>query len=261
MTPAAIDQPRKLPRVTAYGEDLAFIHDDGFGMIARGAAETLLQTMRTAGPRDGLVVELACGSGISSRLIADAGYDVLGFDLSPAMIEMAAARVPEGRFEVCSLYDAAIPSCAAVTAIGEAFNYMFDERTGFESMSAVFARAFAALRPGGLLIFDVAHPGRGHPRMEQTSWTGAGWRVTSQVIEAPTGDRLRRKIVSHREIAGEERRREESHELALYGHEAVFAALREAGFIPRTLASYGGQYLFSAGHGGFLARKPLNAES
>lgn len=242
--------------VTAYGEDLAHIHDDGFGMIARGAAATLLEAMRTAGPRVGLVVELACGSGISSRLIADAGYEVLGFDLSPEMVELAAARVPEGRFTACSLYDAEFPRCAAVTAIGEAFNYRFDERASFDAMCEVFVLAYDTLEPGGLLLLDVAHPGRGHPRMEQTTYSGEGWRVTSQTVELPGDDRLLRQIVSHREIAGKERRGEEMHELALYGHEAVFAALKAAGFAPRMLASYGAEYLFSAGHGGFLARKP-----
>lgn len=181
---------------------------------------------------------------------------MLGFDLSPEMIELAAARVPEGRFTACSLYGAELPPCAAVIAIGEAFNYLFDERAGFAAMCEVFARAYDALEPGGLLLFDVAHPGRGRPRMEQITYAGDDWRVTSKTSESPGGERLRRQIVSHREIAGEQRRGEELHELALYGHEAVFAALKAAGFAPRTLASYGCEYLFSAGHGGFLARKP-----
>lgn len=243
--------------VTAYGADLAHIHDDGFGMIARGAAATLLEAMRDGGPDGGLVVELACGSGISSRSLVDAGCEVLGFDLSPEMIKLASARVPEGRFETRSLYDAAIPPCAAVTAIGEAFNYRFDERAGFDAMLAVLARAYESLEPGGLLLMDVANPGRARPRMEAITYAGDGWRVTSRAVESPGGGLLRREIVSHREIAGRERRTEEIHELALYEHEAVFAALNEAGFVPRTLASYGGQYLFTAGHSGYLARRPL----
>lgn len=242
--------------MTAYGADLAHIHDDGFGMIARGAAATLLEAMRTGGPDGGLVVELACGSGISSRILFDAGCEVLGFDLSPEMIKLASAQVPEGRFEIRSLYDAEIPPCAAVTAIGEAFNYLFDERAGFDAMCAVVARAYDSLEPGGLLLMDVTHPGRARPLMDAITYAGDGWRVTSRASESPQGGILRREIVSHREIAGRERCTEETHELVLYEHEAVFAALKATGFMVRTLASYGGQYLFTAGHGGFLARKP-----
>lgn len=161
----------------AYAEDLAYSHDDGFGMIARGAAVTLLEALGTAGFGAGTVVELVCGSGISLRILADAGYEVRGFDLSPEMIELARERVPEERFEVSSLYDAEIAPCVAVTAIGEAFNYLFDECAGFAQMTEMFARAYAALAPGGALLFDVAQPGRGLPRAEHTVWTFVGGRA------------------------------------------------------------------------------------
>lgn len=242
-------------KVNAYAEDLAHIHDHGFGMIARGAVATLLDALSAAGLRSGTVVELACGSGISSRILADAGYDVRGFDLSPQMIELAREKVPEASFQTASLYDVKIDPCVAVTAVGEAFNYLFDSRAGFDAMCELFVRAHAAIVPGGFLIFDVAQPGRGMPRLEHITYEGPGWRVTSAVVEDPTAGRLTRRIVSHRSVAGIEREREELHELALYDHEAVFAALREAGFSPRTLASYGGEYNFSLGHGGFLARR------
>lgn len=241
-----------------YGPDLAHIHDDGFGMIARGAAATLTAALAERDLVGGTVVELACGSGISSRVSADAGYEVIGFDISTAMIDLARRRVPEGRFEVRSLYDVEIPPCSAVTAIGEAFNYLFDPRASFTAMTAVFAAAHDALVAGGLLLFDIAQPGRALPRAEYTVWAGEGWRVSSQTVEDPRRARLERRIVSHREIgapgaSGGERRAEEFHELALYDPEEVFAALRLAGFEPRTLAGYAGEYLFSAGHGGYLA--------
>lgn len=248
MTPASTD-------AGAYGEDLAHIHDAGFGMIARGAAATLLGALAEAGVRTGRVVELACGSGISARMLVDAGYEVHGFDLSPSMIALARRRVPEGRFEVASLYDVEIESCVAVTAIGEAFNYLFDRRAGFAAMQEVWRRAWRALVPGGVLVFDVAQPGRGLPRAEQIGWAGDGWRVTSETIEDASRARLTRRIVAHRRVAGGERRTEELHELTLYDHEQIYAGLVETGFSVRTLAGYGGEYHFSAGHAGFLARR------
>ncbi len=248
--------------MNAYAEDLAHIHDAGFGMIARGAAGTLLDALSAGGfgPADGPIVELACGSGISSSILAGAGYAVRGFDLSPEMIELARGRVTGATFDVRSLYDVPIEKCVAVTAIGEAFNYRFDARAGFDAMTAVFERAHEALVPGGFLLFDVAQPGRVLPRAEHTVWAGDGWRVGSEVIEHSDRRMLTRRIVSFRETANGERRSEEIHELALYDQEEVFAALREIGFSVRTLATYAGEYHFSAGHGGFLGMRARVSE-
>jgi SAM-dependent methyltransferase len=238
---------------SAYRAALAQIHDSDFGFIARGAAKLLvagLELQRLAG---GTVVELACGGGISSRMIVDAGYDVVGFDISPEMIELARGRVPEGEFHVQSLYDAELPQgCVAVTAIGEAFNYRFDERAGFDAMREVFARAHQALVPGGILLFDVAQPGRGLPRVETFAWSGPGWSVSSEVVENPADRTLQRRIVTR---SGPQLSEEdvELHRLHLYDPEAVFTALREEGFDPAILPSYATDYNFSLGHGGFYA--------
>jgi SAM-dependent methyltransferase len=234
-----------------YRAALAQIHDDGFGFIATGAAKMLLAGLELNGIGDGLVVELACGGGISSRMIVDGGFDVLGYDISADMIEIARERVPEARFEVESLYDAEIPQCVAVTGIGEAFNYRFDERAGFDAMRAVFERVHSALVPAGIFIFDVAQPGRAMPRLEHTTWAGDVWEVTSETIEAPGTNTLERRITSKR---GEDVD-VEIHRLALYDHEDVFVALRETGFDPATLASYAEDYRFGVGHGGFYAVK------
>lgn len=238
-----------------YGEDLAFIHDAGFGHIAVGAAETLIDKLAFAGLRKGLIVELASGSGISSELLVGVGYDVLGFDISPQMTELARSRVPGARFEVSSLYDAAIPQCVAVTAIGEAFNYMADPRAGFDSTRAVFEKAYDALVPGGILIFDIAQPGRAMPRLELNHFSGPGWHVSSEVIELPGANRLERRVKSVRMLPEGARHSEEHHVLALYEPEAVHTALREIGFASQILASYAGKHRFGLGHGGYLATK------
>lgn len=242
----------------AYRADLAHIHDDSFGFIAEGAARTLLERLHYQGVSKGLIVELAVGSGISSELFTEAGFDVLGYDISPDMIAIAKQRAPKAKFEVASLYDAKIPRCVAVTGIGEAFNYTFDERAGFSAMKGVFEKAFKALKPRGILMFDVAQPGRAQPRMESHYWEGDGWKVTSETVESPSDHMLHRKITSRRVQNGAERAETELHELALYDHEAVFGALKAAGFIPHTLATYADLYRFGVGHGAFVAYKPPN---
>lgn len=240
----------------AYREDLAHVHDDSFGFIATGAAKTLVTRLIEQELRSGLVVELAVGSGISSEILVASGFDVLGYDISPEMIELARGRAGAARFEVCSLYDAEIPSCVAVTGIGEAFNYRFDERAGLEAVKQVFARAFAALVPGGVLMFDVAQPGRALPRLEHHFWEGRGWHVTSETIEDPERRLLHRKITTTRDTPDGERVTVENHELALYDHEELYEALREAGFVAHTLATYAEDFRFGEGHGAFAAYKP-----
>jgi len=78
--------------MSGYGADLAYIHDAGFGDFARKSAPGLLAILRQAGIRGGLVVDLGCGSGIWAAELTRRGYDVLGIDISRAMIRLARAR-------------------------------------------------------------------------------------------------------------------------------------------------------------------------
>ena len=54
-----------------YREDLAYIHDAGFGALARSAAPVLLEDLRRRGVDGGLVIDLGCGSGILSEAVSD----------------------------------------------------------------------------------------------------------------------------------------------------------------------------------------------
>src|SRR5687768_4158361 len=77
-----------------YGHDLAYIHHAGFSEFAESAAPGLLEILWKHAIRDGLVVEIGCGSGILARELTRAGFDVLGFDASPAMIALARSGAP-----------------------------------------------------------------------------------------------------------------------------------------------------------------------
>jgi SAM-dependent methyltransferase len=238
----------------AYREDLSWIHDLGFGDLARNAAELLLRTLAEDGVGEGLVVDLGCGTGILAEAVSNAGYDVLGIDLSPVMIDMARRRVPEGRFVCESLLTAELPPCIAVAAVGECFNYRFDESTSRDQLRALFGRISEALAPGGTLLFDAAAPGRvaGDAPLK-THVDGGDWALLMNAEEDREARRVTRCITSFRRVGELFRRDDECHELDLLPADELLADLEAAGFTPRLLSDYAGHAL-PAGLNGFLAR-------
>jgi SAM-dependent methyltransferase len=238
----------------AYKNDLAYIHDVGFGDYARNSAPGLLDILRQGGITTGLVLDLGCGSGLWARELAGAGYDVLGIDISASMIDIARRRVPQGEFQIGSLLKAKLPKCAAVTSLGECFNYLFDKNNSLTELRRLFCRVFSALKPGGLLIFDIAEPGRGKgPRQKHRE--GPDWAVLIEVDEDTRTNRLTRRITSFRKVGGLYTRDEEVHRLQLYRRSEVAKELRDVGFRVRTVRAYGDQPMID-GCVGFVARKP-----
>src|SRR5438132_2099798 len=138
-----------------YQDDLAFIHDAGYGDFAREAAPGLLDIFAGCGIRDGLVVDLGCGSGLWAEQLIKRGYEVLGIDISDAMIRLARQRAPQAEFRGSSLFQADIPTCRAVTSLGECISYLFDTTTDNRKLKQLFRRVYAALAPGGVFVFDV----------------------------------------------------------------------------------------------------------
>lgn len=105
----------------AYRDDLAYIHDAGFGHLATSAAPVVIEELRRVGALSGTLVDLGCGSGITSGLLCDAGYEVIGIDLSEPLLQIARERVPKAAFRMDSFVRADIPPCVAVIAIGGGF--------------------------------------------------------------------------------------------------------------------------------------------
>jgi SAM-dependent methyltransferase len=242
--------------VRAYENDLAYIHDAGFGHIATNAAPFLLRLLRQHGKDRGLVIELGCGSGISARAIVAAGYDVLGFDISAEMIALARRRVPAARFRTESFVTAELPPCVAVTAIGEPFNYLFDPGNTKRALAKLLRRIHDALQPGGLLLFDVAAPGRVPGPGPQRIWRAEeDWAVLVETEADRQRRLLTRRITSFRKVGELYRRDHEVHRQRLLERSELAAQLRGAGFRVWPLAGYG-PMRFARGHIGFLARKP-----
>ena len=238
-----------------YGRDVAHVHDTGHGDYAREAAPDLLRRLRAAGLDGGLVVDLGCGSGIWARALLDAGFEVLGVDLSADLLAIARERAPEARFVQASVLDAELPPCAAVTAMSEVVNYAADPRLGRRTVASLMARVHDALRPGGLLLFDALAPGFEPPARRM--WReGEGWVVLSELTD---GDdprtRTRRVIVFRRSDGGLWECSDERHPLVLHDAAEVVGDLRRAGFAEVEALDAWGDLRLRPGHVAFAARR------
>jgi SAM-dependent methyltransferase len=104
------------------------------------------------------LIDICCGTGHLSAIFAEAGYDVLGIDLSDAMIRMAnivqAEAVSAGRakFVVGDACDFRVDRPAGLAvATYDALNLL----PGLPELRNCFACVAQAVVPGGYFVFDV----------------------------------------------------------------------------------------------------------
>lgn len=119
-------------------------------------ADYINKLLIQSGIENGLVLELACGTGNMTRRLADKGYDMIGVDTSEEMLSIA-REMSEGRNDgilyLCQdmrefeLYG----TVAAIFCVCDSMNYMLTK----EDLLKVFYLASNYLDPGGLLIFDM----------------------------------------------------------------------------------------------------------
>lgn len=108
-----------------------------------------------AGDVDGhRVLDAGCGSGPLTAALQDVGAVVTGFDLSPAMIELARARLgPDADLHVADL-GGPLPfddDAFDVVVASLCLHYL-------EDWAAPLTELRRVLRPGGRLVLSVPHP-------------------------------------------------------------------------------------------------------
>lgn len=215
-----------------YGPDLAAIHAADHEQLARAAAETLAARLSESAR----VLDLGCGAGALSAVLADRGHRVRGIDASSALIAMARVRRPELHFEEGDILTADLGRADAVAAIGEVVNYA-TATGGTRALTDLFARVRAALPEGGIFIFDGAGPDRHSDSPSVWSNTGESFVAMRARVEGGT---LTREIVTFVREGGAWRRSEETHRLRLHDPARVVAALGAAGFAVCALPGYDG---------------------
>ncbi|MGH3152749.1 MAG: class I SAM-dependent methyltransferase [Streptosporangiaceae bacterium] len=217
-----------------YQQDLALVHDRGYGHHGDRCAPGILALL----PPDALVLELGCGAGALTRHLLAAGHQVIATDASEAMLERARA-VLGGAADLrqLTLPDDPLPAADAIVSVGHAISYLDDA----EAVGRALAAMAGALRPDGVLAFDVCDLEFGRVRGGEPNFARVGpdWAVITE-FSSPAPDRFVRDITTFvPDGAGAWRRGREHHENVLVDTSLIPALLATHGVTATVGTSFG----------------------
>lgn len=138
----------------AYGH-FAWVYDGPLGQpFAEATAPSIERIVRgTLGSMVGPALDLACGTGMSCKLLREMGFEPIGVDASMSMLGQARGRAASlvcgdlrrlpvaGRFRL-------------VTCLYDSLNHMLEPG----DLAAAAREVASVLAPGGLFVFDVNQP-------------------------------------------------------------------------------------------------------
>ena len=122
-----------------------------------GWSRALLKKLRDRGVREGLVLDLGCGTGEMTERLAAAGYDLIGVDASPDMLEEAKEKQERSGHDILYLLQdmrefELYGTVRAVISCCDSLNYILEP----EELLQVFRLVNNYLDPGGLFLFDFS---------------------------------------------------------------------------------------------------------
>ena len=121
--------------------------------------EFYMQILEREGVKPRTCVDLACGTGSVTAILARKGLDVIGVDMSEEMLTEAISKVMDmeqpPRFVCQKLQELRLPRAVdlAVCAL-DSLDYI----TNPADCAEAIRRTYKALNPGGVFIFDVNTP-------------------------------------------------------------------------------------------------------
>ena len=107
------------------------------------------------GVTEGLVLELGCGTGTMTELLASAGYDMIGIDNAEEMLEIALEKKLSSGHDILYLLQdmrefELYGTVKAAVSVCDSINYIMEE----EELEEVFRLVNNYLDPKGIFIFD-----------------------------------------------------------------------------------------------------------
>jgi SAM-dependent methyltransferase len=221
-----------------YREDLALVHHLGFAFHADGCGPDLVKLLAPVRERDGLVLEIGCGSGLLTRFLVDAGYRVLATDASPAMLALARETAPGAEaFARLTLPDDPVPEADAIVGIGHPLNYLPTE----DAISRALVALARAVQPGGTFATDLCDFEWAAARIDERerSCIADDWALITR-LNVPSPDRYVRDMTTFvRNADGSWRRDHERHDNVLLDVTAVPPLLAGEGIEADARRSFG----------------------
>lgn len=131
------------------------------GNVDYAARAQRLHTLikKHGGEGEGLLLDLACGTGSLSLEMAQRGYDVIGVDASPAMLTQASAKAAAASRQILFLSQSMeeldlYGTVRNTVCILDSLNHLPDE----SALDQAIARVSLFTDPGGLFLFDLNTP-------------------------------------------------------------------------------------------------------
>ena len=118
-------------------------------------AEYLAELLQEYDIEDGLVLDLGCGTGSLTEILATKGYDMIGADGSAEMLEIAMEKKAQSGHDILYLLQdmrefELYGTVRAVVSVCDCVNYITDEK----ELEQVFRLVNKYLDPEGIFIFD-----------------------------------------------------------------------------------------------------------
>jgi SAM-dependent methyltransferase len=218
------------------------VHHRGYGFHADACAPGILTLLEPVRERQGLVLELGCGSGALTRHLVEAGHRVVATDASPSMLELAREAVPEAEdLRLLKLPDDPLPECDAVVSVGHVLSYLPNEA----ALQSALVAAAQALDAGGVLAIDLLdiRYGDDMPVDETRGRVGDDWAVVVKLSRPRERLYVREMTTFLRNEDGTWRRDDERHENVLVETSRIPAFLAKHGLDARLAESFGDEEL------------------
>lgn len=148
--------------MTDYPHDKAFyIVRSGYDRLARLYAKERerfdnwkeINTFVSQLPQNARVLDAGCGTGLPiARFLVKNGFEVVGIDLSDAMVATAQANVPEASFHQMNMTDISLPP-ESFDGVISCYTIIHTPR---EKHADIFRSFYKVLKPQGLMLVSVA---------------------------------------------------------------------------------------------------------
>ena len=181
-------------------------------------------------------VDVGSGTGIITRALKDAGFDVCGTDVSVEMLNTAIATSNGIPFYLQSADKfSGFKGIGFVTAVNDVVNYLTAKKA-----VEFFTRVYKALAPNGTFIFDVSTKYKLEKVLKNNTFTCEDEEVSYIWHNSLLNKKVRMELtVFTKNDDGTYTRSEESHLQYVHTKDFIIKSLKNLGFVVEVYADFG----------------------